>query len=137
MPARVVRELLASKDRQLFVISPETSVQEALEIMAAKRISSLPVTRGSDLLGIFSERDYIRRAVPKRIAPWEVLVKDIMTEKVICVNSENTLIECMELMCNHRFRHLPVVDGKDLIGMLSISDILYALRTARIDFPSA
>jgi len=135
MSTPVVRDLLEGKVQQLFTISPEATVQEALEIMASKRISSLPVMRGADLVGIVSERDYIRRAVPRRIAPWDVLVKDIMTEKVICVTSNNTIRECMELMSTYRFRHLPVVDVKLLIGMLSISDLLQALRPARIDFP--
>jgi CBS domain-containing protein len=135
MSTRAVRELLAGKNRQLFTILPEATVQEALEIMASKRIGSLPVTRGANLVGILSERDYIRQSVPRRIAPWDVLVKDIMTENVICVTSDTTIRECMELMSSHRFRHLPVVDGKTLVGMLSISDIVRALRPARIDFP--
>jgi CBS domain-containing protein len=128
-------ELLAAKNRQLFTILPEATVQEALEIMASKRISSLPVTRGTDLVGILSERDYIRQSVPRRVAPWDVLVKDIMTAKVICVTSDTPFRECMELMSRHRFRHLPVVDGKTLVGMLSISDIVRSLQAARIDFP--
>jgi CBS domain-containing protein len=136
MTMRVVRDLLQGKDQQLYTVTPDTIVQAALEIMASRRVSSLPVTVGSELVGIFSERDYIRRAVPKRIAPWDVLVKDLMTEKVISVTSDNTVRECMELMSSNKFRHLPVVDGRKLVGMLSISDILKALRPARIDFPS-
>jgi CBS domain-containing protein len=136
MSTRVVRDLLKGKDLQLFTVAPDTTVQAALEIMASKRVSSLPVMIGSELVGIFSERDYIRRAVPKRIAPWDVLVKDLMTEKVICVTADHTVRECMELMSSNKFRHLPVVDAKKLVGMLSISDILKALRPARIDFPS-
>ena len=135
MSTRVVRELLASKNRELFTILPEATVQEALEVMATKRISSLPVTRGADLVGILSERDYIRQSVPKRVAPWDVLVKDIMTAHVLSVSSNTTIRECMELMSRHRFRHLPVVDDKTLVGMLSISDIVRALRPARIEFP--
>lgn len=135
MSTRMASELLAAKNRQLFTILPEATVQEALEIMASKRISSLPVTRGTDLVGILSERDYIRQSVPRRVAPWDVLVKDIMTAKVICVTSDTPIRECMELMSRHRFRHLPVVDGKTLVGMLSISDIVRSLQAARIDFP--
>ena len=135
MLTRMVSELLASGDRQLFTISPEATVQEALETMVTRRISSLPVTSGANLVGIFSERDYIRKAVLKRLAPWDILVKDLMTENVICVSSGNTIRECMDLMCSNRIRHLPVVDGKTLVGMLSISDIIRALRPARIDFP--
>jgi CBS domain-containing protein len=134
MSTRLVSELLASKSQELFTIAPEATVQEALEVMAAKRISSLPVTRGADLVGILSERDYIRQSVPKRVAPWDVLVMDIMTAQVIAVSSNTTIRECMELMSRHRFRHLPVVDGKTLVGMLSISDIVRSLRPARIDF---
>jgi CBS domain-containing protein len=136
MSTRVVRDLLQGKDQQLFTVAPDATVQAALEIMASKRVSSLPVMIGSELVGIFSERDYIRRAVPKRIAPWDVLVKDLMTDKVICVTADQSVRECMELMTGNKFRHLPVVDGKKLVGMLSISDILKALRPARIDFPT-
>jgi CBS domain-containing protein len=136
MSTRVVRDLLKDKDQQLFTVAPDATVQAALEIMASKRVSSLPVMIGSELVGIFSERDYIRRAVPKRIAPWDVLVKDLMTDKVICVTADQSVRECMELMTGNKFRHLPVVDGKKLVGMLSISDILKALRPARIDFPT-
>lgn len=135
MSTRTVRNLLEGKSQHLLTIAPEATVQEALEIMASKRISSLPVTRGPDLVGIFSERDYIRRAVPRRLAPWDVLVKEIMTEKVVCVTLDQTVRECMELMTSHRFRHLPVVDGKLLVGMISISDLVQALRAARIEFP--
>jgi len=135
MSTPVVSELLASKKRQLFTVLPEATVQEALEIMASKQISSLPVTRGADLVGILSERDYIRQSVPKRVAPWDVLVKEIMTKKVISVTSDTTIRQCMELMSGHRFRHLPVVDGTTLVGMLSISDIVRALKPARMEFP--
>jgi CBS domain-containing protein len=132
MSISVVSELLASKNSELFTILPEATVQEALEIMASKRISSLPVMRGADLIGILSERDYIRQSVPRRIAPWDVLVKDIMTKNVICVTSDTAIRECMKLMSSHRFRHLPVVDGETLVGMLSISDNVRALEPARI-----
>jgi CBS domain-containing protein len=136
MSTRVVRNLLEGKSQPLYTVAPDATVQAALEIMASRRISSLPVMIGTDLVGIFSERDYIRRAVPRRIAPWDVLVKDLMTDKVISVTLDSTIRECMELMSSHKFRHLPVVDAKRLIGMLSISDILQALRPARIDFPA-
>jgi CBS domain-containing protein len=136
MSTRFVRDLLAGKDSQIFTIGPEATVQEALEIMVMHRISSLPVTVAGDLIGIVSERDYIRKAVPKRIVPWDIRVQEIMTAGVICVTRDDTIQECMERMSTNRFRHLPVVDGKTLVGMLSISDIVRALRPARIDFPS-
>jgi CBS domain-containing protein len=131
----LVKDLLQQKDAGLFTTTPETTVQDALEIMVSKGISSLAVLSGQELVGIISERDYIRKAVPKRIVPWEIKVRDIMTANVISVTSENTVRECMELMSSKRIRHLPVVDGKALIGMLSITDIIRALKPARIDFP--
>ncbi len=135
MSTRAVGELLQGKDDQVHTVSPEASVQEALELMVAQGISSLPVTRGGTLVGIVSERDYIRKAVPRRIVPWEVRVQEIMTQEVICVRRDNTIQDCMERMTSNRIRHLPVVEGDTLIGMLSISDIVRALRPARIDFP--
>ena len=135
MSTRVVSDLLQGRDDKVFTVSPEASVQEALELMVAKGISSLPVTVDGELVGIISERDYIRKAVPRRIVAWEVRVQEIMTHEVICVTRNNTIQECMERMTSNRIRHLPVVEGDTLIGMLSISDIVRALRPARIEFP--
>lgn len=135
MSTRLVSEILDSKSRQLFTVPPDASVQDALQIMVTRTISCLLVTQGPDLIGILSERDYIRKAVPKRVAPWDLKVKDIMTEKVICVTPVDTIHECMERMVSNRIRHLPVVDRNALVGILSISDIVRALRPAQIDFP--
>jgi CBS domain-containing protein len=135
MSTRVVSQLLEGKDRRIFTIAPEATVQEALELMVAQGISSLPVTSGTELVGIISERDYIRKAVPRRIVPWELRVQEIMTRNVICVTRDTTIEECMERMSSNKIRHLPVVEGKLLVGVLSITDIVRALRPARIDFP--
>ena len=135
MSSNLVKDLLQQKEAALFTTTPETTVQDALETMVTKGISSLAVLSGQELVGIISERDYIRKAVPKRIVPWEIKVRDIMTADVVAVTPENNVRECMELMSSKRIRHLPVVDGKKLIGMLSITDIIRALRPARIDFP--
>ena len=137
MATRLVSDLLHSKDAQVFSIGSEVTVQEALETMVAKGISSLAVTSGAALIGIVSERDYIRKAVPRRIVPWEIRVQDIMTREVICVTRDDTIQTCMERMSTNRIRHLPVVDGTALVGMLSISDVVRALRLARIEFPAA
>jgi CBS domain-containing protein len=137
MATRVVRDLLHGKDAQVFSIGSEVTVQEALETMVAKGISSLAVTSGAALIGIVSERDYIRKAVPRRIVPWEIRVQDVMTREVICVTPDDTIQTCMERMSTNRIRHLPVVDGTALVGMLSISDVVRALRPARIEFPAA
>ncbi len=135
MSSHLVKDLLQQKSAGLFTTTPDTTVQDALETMVSKGISSLPVLMARELVGIISERDYIRKAVPKRIVPWELKVRDIMTSEVISVTPDNTVRECMELMSSKRIRHLPVVEGKTLIGMLSITDIIRALRPASIDFP--
>lgn len=135
MSSHLVKDLLQQKSAGLFTTTPDTTVQDALETMVSKGISSLPVLVARELVGIVSERDYIRKAVPKRIVPWELKVRDIMTSDVVSVTPDNTVRECMELMSSKRIRHLPVVEGKTLIGMLSITDIVRALRPASIDFP--
>jgi CBS domain-containing protein len=135
MSSHLVKDILQQKATVIFTTAPDATVQDALELMVSKSISSLPVISQGELVGIISERDYVRKAVPKRIVPWEIKVRDIMTADVISVTSENTVRECMELMSGKRIRHLPVVDGKALIGMVSITDIIRALRPARIDFP--
>lgn len=135
MGTRVVSDLLKDINRAIITIAPEASVQEALELMVSEGISSLPVTQGTELVGIISERDYIRKAVPRRIVPWEILVRDIMTVDVICVTRERSVQECIELMSGNRIRHLPVVENRTLIGILSITDVVRALRPAHIEFP--
>jgi CBS domain-containing protein len=123
-----VRELLLGKQhKDLLTVGPQQTVQEALEIMAANRIGSLPVIDGRAIRGIVSERDYIRKVVPRRIPPWEVLVREIMTETVICVKPEETVKECMRLMTVNAIRHLPVVHDGVLEDMVSITDVLRVL----------
>jgi len=123
-----VEEVLNSKQHQdLLTVEPDQTVQEALEIMAAHRVSSLPVLRGDSLVGIVSERDYIRKAVPRRVAPWDLKVREIMTEKVICVTRGDTVKECMRLMTSKGIRHLPVVNAGHLEDMVSITDVMRVL----------
>lgn len=114
----------------LVTIGPHATVQCALEIMAQQGISSLPVLDGGELIGILSERDYTRRAVPKRIAPWEVRVRDVMTRGVVCVGMQEPLRRCVQLMIAQRIRHLPVADNDRLVGMVSVMDVLEVLRSA-------
>lgn len=135
MATRSVAQFIRSERCEVFTIGPQATVQEALERMADKRISSLPVTEGDALVGILSERDYIRKAVTRRIAPWDLLVHEIMTREVITVTRQDSIEKCMELMTSRRIRHLPVVEGPRVVAMLSITDIVRALRPARIEFP--
>ncbi|MGH8769955.1 MAG: CBS domain-containing protein [Burkholderiales bacterium] len=123
-----VQQLLDAKPDRVMTIAENASVQDALELMARHKISALPVINGVLLTGIVSERDYIRKAVPKRVAPWDVMVRDIMTREVISVSRSDPISACMDLMCTNHIRHLPVMHAEQLIGMLSITDVLRALR---------
>jgi len=124
-----VQQLLEAKPDRILTIAEDASMQDALEIMARHTISALPVVNGAALVGMVSEQDYIRKAVPKRLAPWDVMVSDIMTREVISVSRSDPISVCMELMCKNRIRHLPVMQAGQLIGMVSISDVLRASRS--------
>lgn len=132
-----VQHLLDSKRDYLITVGPEQTVQDALELMAAHRISSLPVTEGERLLGIVSERDYVWKAVPRRLAPWDLNVCEIMTEEVVCVTRGDSIEHCMDLMSGRSFRHLPVVEDGKLLGIVSITDVVRALCAFRVQHGSA
>ncbi len=122
-----VNQILDRKNTGIITVSPNDTVQDALEIMAEKKISSFPVIEKGNVVGIISERDYIRKAVPNRVAPWDITVRGIMSEQVVYVSPEDSIKKCMTLMTTNHFRHLPVKNGENLVGMISISDILNAL----------
>jgi CBS domain-containing protein len=127
-----VGHILEKKNGKLFTIKRDDTVQGALEIMVREKIGSLPVVNDEGLMiGIISERDYIRKAVPERKVPWEIYVRDLMTEKVLSVTKSNSLQECMKIMATNRIRHLPVMEESKMLGMLSITDVVSALRSAR------
>jgi len=128
-----VEQLLESKPDRLLTATPNESVQEALERMVQHTIGSLPVVENNQLVGILSERDYIRKAVPKRVAPWDISVSKIMTNNVITVGRHDTIDTCMDLMCSNSIRHLPVMQDEALIGILSITDVVRALRQESTD----
>lgn len=120
-----VNNILDSKNSsQVLTVSPDDTVQFAVEIMASERVSSLPVIENDKLVGIISERDYIRKAAPKRLLPWQVLVKELMTMEVIHVTPEETVENCMTIMTGKGIRHLPVLHGNDLVGIVSITDLI-------------
>ncbi|MEE8327475.1 MAG: CBS domain-containing protein [Nitrosomonadaceae bacterium] len=90
--------------------------------------SALPVMVDDRVVGIISERDYIRKAAPKRLLPWEIKVEDIMTINVISTTRTEAIHNCMKTMSEHRIKHLPVIEKEQLIGMISITDVVLALR---------
>ena len=130
MSARTVQQLLDSKPSQAITISGAASLQDALEMMGRLTISSLLVIEDGKLAGIISERDYIRKAVPRRLAPWDITVSELMTRDIISVRGNDSVKTCMDLMCANRIRHLPVVAGDTVVGVISITDVLSAVRAA-------
>jgi CBS domain-containing protein len=121
---KTVHQMLKSKSHRLVSIGPSASVYEALRLMADNDIGSLVVMDGERLVGLFSERDYARQVVLLGKSSKEIPVREIMTHKVLCVGPDQTLDECMGLMTGRRVRHLPVLDHKKVIGLISIGDVV-------------
>ena len=119
-----VQQVLGNKTHRLISISPDASVFDALSVMAENNIGSLVVIDGERLAGIFSERDYARQVILVGKSSKDTRVRDIMTQKVLCVRPEHTVDQCMALMTEKRVRHLPVVDHKKVVGVISIGDVV-------------
>ena len=122
-----VNQLLHVKGRDIWSVTPNTSVFDALQVMADKNIGALLVMEGDQLAGIFSERDYARKVILKGKSSKELSVYEIMTEKVDCVRPSQSVRECMTLMTEKHHRHLPVVEGEQVVGMVSIGDVVKAI----------
>jgi CBS domain-containing protein len=121
---RTVSQLLQGKGGRVWSVTPQTSVFDALKLMAEKNVGALLVMEGDKLRGIISERDYARKVILLGKSSHDLPVSEIMSDKVICVGPQQTVDECMSLMSGKRFRHLPVVEGGKVIGMLSIGDLV-------------
>jgi len=123
----VVKNLLNTKGDEVWSVSPESSVFDALNLLAKKDIGALIVMEGKKIKGMFSERDYARKIILKGKSSKETRVKDIMSEKVLYVTPERTIEECMALMTTEHIRHLPVIEEGKLIGVISIGDVVKAI----------
>jgi CBS domain-containing protein len=126
---RTVGQLLDGKGRDIWSVSPEDSVLDALKLMAEKNVGAVLVLSAGNLRGILSERDFARRVALEGIAPHDTRVWEIMTERVICVRTDQAIAECMRLMTDKRIRHLPVLDSNQLVGVISIGDVVKAIIT--------
>lgn len=122
-----VKDLLANKGSTIWSVTPDVSVFEAVKLMAEKHIGVLMVVEKGELCGVVSERDYARRVVLLDRGSKTTLVREIMTERVVFVEPEQTIQDCMALMTEKSFRHLPVMDDGKLIGVLSMTDLVRAL----------
>lgn len=124
---RTVRHLLESKAPEVFAIGPDAPVIDAIRLMAEKRIGAVLVMEGGRLAGIVSERDYARKIVLQGRSSKDTPVRDIMTADVISVGLADTTDRCMQLVTDRRIRHLPVLDGDAVLGVVSIGDLVKAV----------
>lgn len=122
-----VRQLLSRKGADVWSIDAEEPVLEAIQVMADKRVGALPVTRNGELVGVVSERDYARKVILLGRSSAETPVWQIMSSPVVTVAPAEDVRKCMRLMTEKRIRHLPVVDGGQMIGVISIGDLVRAV----------
>src|SRR3990172_829537 len=122
-----VKDLLDDKGYQLFSLTPGDTVYDAIALMAERSVGALLVLEGRKLVGILSERDYARKVILQGRRSQDTPVSDIMTTEVVCVSRDRTVDQCMSLMTDKRIRHLPVVEGGEVIGIISIGDVVRAV----------
>jgi CBS domain-containing protein len=122
-----VKQLLARKGAEVWSIDADEPVLAAIQAMADRRVGALPVTRNGELLGIVSERDYARKVILLGRSSAETPVWEIMSSPVVTVSPADDVRSCMQLMTERRIRHLPVVDGGRMIGVISIGDLVRAV----------
>ena len=118
-----VKELLDQKGHDVYSVSPDATVLDALQLMADKEIGAVVVLEEQKMVGIMSERDYARKVILKGKASKETLVRDIMSSKVFHIDPDAKVEKCLKLMTKHHFRHLPVLEADRLVGVLSIEDV--------------
>lgn len=131
-----ISNILSDKNPQVWSIKPDATVYEAIEMMAARNIGALPVVDGRRLLGILSERDYTRKVILKGKSSKKTLVNEIMSAPSAVVHMNDTVGDCMRLMTEKHVRHLPVLEEGELVGILSIGDVVkwvISAQTATID----
>ena len=124
---RTIKQLLDDKGRDIWSVTPETSVFDAIKLMAEKEVGALMVTEGGRPVGIISERDYARKIIIRGLSSRDTPVKDIMTARVVYARPDQTVRECMGMMSEKRIRHLPVMEGEQLLGVISIGDLVKAI----------
>jgi CBS domain-containing protein len=127
---KTVAEVLAEKTFGLIHTNPDVIVKDAMNLMIEKHIHCLVVYENDKMCGIISDRDYAHKIVAKGLDPEQVKVGDIMTRNVITINRTASIDDCMKIMSEHRFRHLPVAEGEDIVGMISMTDVMRVMMTA-------
>jgi CBS domain-containing protein len=120
----IIRRILQVKGPYVLTVSPDETVFEALRLMAIKDVGALVVMQGENLVGLISERDYARKVILRGRSSRDTLVREIMTFPVETVHPDQTIEECMDLMVNRRVRQLPVIENGQLVGLISMGDLL-------------
>lgn len=122
---RTIREFLNSANQTLSTVAPDDMVYHALTIMAERNLSALPVVKNKELIGIISERDYARKVILQGKRSRETAVSEIMTAKVVTIEPDKTVNDCMAIMTERRIRHLPIATKEgEMIGIISIGDVM-------------
>lgn len=121
---KTIQQLVDAKGRDVWSVGPKASVFEAIQLMAERGIGALIVLDGPRVVGVLSERDYARKVILAGRSSRETRVEEIMTTRVVTARPEQTVEECMALMTNKRIRHLPVMQDRHLLGMISIGDLV-------------
>lgn len=125
----LIKQILSGKSREVISVSPSATVYDALVLMAEKDVGAVLVMDGDRLAGIFSERDYARKIILHGRTSRETVIREIMTERVVCVNPYQAVEEAMALMTEVRCRHLPVVEHGKVMGIVSIGDLVKEIIT--------
>jgi CBS domain-containing protein len=131
IPTGTISEILSQKGSNVWTVSPDTMVFDAIQLMADKNIGALLVTEHGKLLGILSERDYTRKVALKGKSSKQTPVREIISGKVIAVSPSHTVEDCMRLMTDHRVRHLPVLSSDKIVGLVSIGDLVNWIISAQ------
>jgi CBS domain-containing protein len=124
---KLVKQILQEKGNRVVTVTPRTIIFEALKVMADNEIGALLVTDKEKIEGIISERDYARKVILEGKSSRDLPVEDIMSKSVYYVKPENTVEECMAVMTEKRVRHLPVIEGEKIAGIISIGDVVKAV----------
>jgi len=131
IPNGSISEILEHKGSAVWTVTPDTTVFEAIQMMSEKNVGALLVTERDKLIGIISERDYTRKVALKGKSSKELKVREILSEQVLSVTPQHTIEECLRLMTEHRVRHLPVLDGDKITGVVSIGDLVNWIISAQ------
>jgi CBS domain-containing protein len=131
--AETVASILKKKGDAIWSVEPTATVYEAIAMMAEKSVGALLVVSDGKLVGIISERDYARKVVLQRRSSSDTLVREIMIDTVITVTPDHSVENCMKIITEHRVRHLPVLAGDQLVGVISIGDLVNAIITEQAE----